>query len=420
MKKYLHILLCILTLFALSIASTHYTLPEHEEEKTEALKQCVKTIHSINPTDTLFDDLSFLKEKLKNIEVVMLGEQTHFDGATFLAKARLIKYLHRELGFDVLVYEAGLYDMDRVWQELRNKPSKNISDFSKALYSFWYEHKENEDLLNYVLKNAGTEHELELAGLDVQFSGMIEKQEREAALSRYLASRIPNDSLCFPSFFALKKDYAYFASKWSVYGYPDSRKDSILRDIQSIRKLLSQNTQQSREDSLYIRFFQNMETLYGYAWKYDIGSDIRFHVRDSAMADNFIWLKEHRFDTRKVIVWAANMHTAYMNSYGDFTTMGEWIKKKYGDKVYSIQFTSYAHARNLSDSEKIYSNKTVEYLLHQLNAPYLYLDFDDTDSSSFLRGEIVMNCNQEMNLHAPWSKVADAVFYIDRMTGLTQ
>ena len=228
-------LLCIIILLALSMASTHYTAPEHREEKTEELKHCVRTINSINPTDTSFDDLSFLKERLKNADIVMLGEQNHFDGATFLAKARLIKYLHQELGFDVLVYEAGLYDMDRVWQDIRNKSSRSVSDFSKALYPFWYDNRENEDLLCFILKNAGTKHELELAGLDVQFSGMIEKQEREAALSRYLASRIPNDSLCFPSFFALKKDYAYFASKWSVYGYPDSRKDSILRDIQSIR-----------------------------------------------------------------------------------------------------------------------------------------------------------------------------------------
>lgn len=39
----------------------------------------------------------------------MLGEMTHGDGATFKLKTEIVKYLHEELGFNVLILEDGMY-----------------------------------------------------------------------------------------------------------------------------------------------------------------------------------------------------------------------------------------------------------------------------------------------------------------------
>lgn len=425
MRQYIHIFISIMALLVLSSLMTNYTVPDNETSKINELEKYVKTVESISPKDTSFEDLEFLKETLKNAEIVMLGEQTHADGATFLAKSRLIKFLHQELGFDVLVYEAGLYDTENLWESLNSKTKNNPADFLKALYSFWCTNQENEELLNYIIDNINTENEIEIAGLDVQFSGRIKYELRDSILSQYLDSKPQINAKNFPAFFSIKNRYSSLANNWVANQLTKAKKDSIISDIRSINNLYSSEMKLNQEDSLYALFFRNIETLYTYSWNYDIGDDVRFHIRDSAMAENFFWLKENKFKNRKVIIWAANLHTSYSNSSyspvtSKFTPMGEYIKQKYGEQCYSINFTSFSDSNNLSNSEKLYNNKSLEYLLHQLNYPFLYFDFNEIDSTSFLRNEFVMNCNQRLSLNAKWSKITDGIFYIDKMTRLNK
>jgi erythromycin esterase-like protein len=65
---------------------------------------------SIDPADDDFSDLMPLVSSIGKARVVLLGEQSHWDGATFQVKVRLIRFLHTMMGFDVLAWESGTYD----------------------------------------------------------------------------------------------------------------------------------------------------------------------------------------------------------------------------------------------------------------------------------------------------------------------
>jgi hypothetical protein len=80
-----------------------------KETRIAYLKKHAIPVRSIDAEDGNSADLEPLREVIGNRRIVMLGESTHGDGATFAAKIRLIKFLHERMGFDVLAFESGFY-----------------------------------------------------------------------------------------------------------------------------------------------------------------------------------------------------------------------------------------------------------------------------------------------------------------------
>src|SRR5215213_5512907 len=108
--KHLAILICsIMSLFAFG-----------QNEIKKYVKERTVRVMSIGPDSTSFADLTTIGDAIGDARIVMLGEQDHGDAPTFLAKTRLIKYLHEQKGFDVLAFEEDFFSANYNWGLVRS------------------------------------------------------------------------------------------------------------------------------------------------------------------------------------------------------------------------------------------------------------------------------------------------------------
>jgi len=335
LKNYLCIFLLSICLVVVNffIEPNSVKIKEYNDIQKE-LEDKTVTINSINPVDTNFSDLLFLKKSLQDAEIVLLGEQQHGDGATFMAKSRLIKFLHQEMGFDVLIYESGLFDCSCLWDTLKREEIFNPDIFSDALFSFWCQSEETQPLLNYIIEKVNTKNELEINGCDLQFSGKITGSERKEQLINYFNEYKEFDKDKYKNFFESLDGF------WKVhYGKINlSKQNELLYEIKDLNSLITKKGTLSRKDSIFDRYLSNIHDYYRYKLKFKGNSLAQINIRDSVMANNIIWLKSNFYRNRKIIIWAANSHIISnpweLEYYDGYRRMGDFIKEKYKNHCY--------------------------------------------------------------------------------------
>ena len=136
-----------------------------------------------------------------------------------------------------------------------------------------------------------------------------------------------------------------------------------------------------------------------------------------------MWLKE-KYPNKKIICWGATSHFLYnasnvrmkniiyqvfaANYYKKQKMMGQYVKDKYRDKVYTIGFTTYEGRAGLFYNKKIKPAKeeSLEYILAQSPYDNSLLPLNDLNLSS-LYSRPLGNAYMKNDI----SKVMDAVIF---------
>lgn len=380
-------------------------------------------VRSIDPADGDFSDLMPLVQAIGKARVVQLGEATHGDGATFLAKARLIRFLHEVMGFDVIAWEAGIADVRWLDEALRaGLPSPEAA--KRALYDAW-QNREVMATLDYVRATQGTDRPITIVGFDCRVSrpdvraqlypkrifdffdrldpALISKKEREdfTAMSVGL---VPADYYNKPGL----REYNRELPKRLVETI-DRRRGELLvryppREIDYIRQTLVS--------------FLAMDRALGPGDK----PLFEGYTRDTAMAENLLWWLNGPLEDRKVIVWAHNYHV--MNDFyfavpeemrkSNQGPMGRFLKEALGADLYTIGFTAYAGSWLDLDTGKPVPVKPgdLETELHGLKRPWLFVQTPRKPmSASFYFNE--------PGQATDWGRVYDGVFFLDEQKPAT-
>lgn len=366
------------------------------DSRVDWLSANAARIRSVDPHDDDFFDLEPLKNAIGDSRVVMLGEQTHGDGTTFLAKTRIIQFLHQEMGFDLIAFESGFYDVAKSWQLIqagehaRAAMRRSLPGISRV--------EETQALIDYIERTARTDRPLEITGVDSQLRGTASADFLASDLKTFLAG-IGADTSSLADGSPLE---SALRTMGAVGGYtaPDS---AVHPTIASLRREVALRTQD--QDSPEIKFWtQMLENLQVAAWDEAL-IDLIMEVespweqrilmagggRDVQMGRNIIWLARDRYPDRKIIVWAANAHTMRNQhlpellpprvNLGDFVSMGHVAWETLGDEIYSVGFTAYEGVSwrpGLSREYPIDPDQTPEVELEELfretGFEYAFLD----------------------------------------------
>jgi erythromycin esterase len=359
-------------------------------------------VRSIDSSDEDDRDLEPLIVAIGSARVVQLGEPSHGAGSSFAAKARLVRFLHRRMGFDVLAWESGLYDLRSTQAGLRGGVDALVAAQSGIL-GIWSRAEQCRPLFQYAQASQGSSHPLEMAGFDMQFTaegsadrfatelrsfvGAVRNPAvRNAAIG--LADRALAGFGRINAFVEARRRHSLEISQAGLSGAErqqatvdwETREGARLRPVIADRELVEQASDEllalmtdrralfeqahgARETGFMIRTVANLR---GYAANLHAlhGSDRppnspsseveRENRRDALNAANLRWLIEEGYPGRKVIVWAHNAHV--MNAYygSDWSSVhleprddamkpsGVFLADWLGDDLYTIGMTAFA------------------------------------------------------------------------------
>jgi erythromycin esterase len=405
------------------------------QERVRWLAENAVAVRSIAPADEDFSDLMPLVKWIGTSRVVALGEVTHGDGPAFHAKARLLRFLHQVMGFDVLAWESGFFDVPLMDAALRSDVPLEEAG-RQGLYKIWWSSQEVQPTLAYVRSTQATARPIQSVGFDCRIAkdksrfelfpasifeffdrldpALISKQER-ADLTAMSVGLVPAE------YYEKPGERLYNRSlPRRLISVIDQRRAELLvraspREVDFVRQSL-------------VSLLAMDRALGGQA---GTGRGEDGYSRDTAMAENLLWLLENPLAGRKLIVWAHNYHVqkdianpqaaAAMAKTGRSLAgpTGLHLARALGSDLYVIGFLAhhgrYGYAGEEPAEIAAAAPDSLEGLLHAVGKPFLLLDLRGLPGDHWLRSPLPTSLYFYEPQVTDVPRLYDAVFFLDEM-----
>ena len=318
------------------------------------------------------NDFSFLEPFIANKRYIFLGESVHTAKEYSLSKIELIKYLHEEKGFNVVVFEGELGDC-LLGNHLAEAEDMTELTFMQGSIGKLWQSSANLLLFDYIIGTKRDQHPLRLAGMDVQ-------QSAGKHLSSYLIhhTRIPEK---------LRENFQRFDERVNDLLKEDKlHKKKMQPEVNQLIKLGERCLQELKDidfddDLLRKGILQSVHNriLYFEA-NFKKSFSQLFEFRDFMMAKNLEFLSTDIYPEEKIIVWAHNLHVKKRSSSSllspyksSFENLSDTIKEKSAVFGYYAMSGHFGNPFGEDFSVKKVNKSYLEWLLGQSGYPSCFL-----------------------------------------------
>ena len=274
-----------------------------------SLNKVIRPIETLE-ADSSFTDIDFLKETLKDKELIAIGEVSHGTAEVFKYKDRLVRFLVTNLGYKAIAFESDYIAMENIDNYINGKTDSLVFIYGTPVIST------NRLMIEWLRKynlNQSDSDKVHVYGIEARGFSNVIKKIIEVNRSLDQADKTLLEKIALKPFNKIDK-----------------------AEIKGMKAVLTklQKIEGSDLDKHYTESLSQI--VYGYY------HETTKRVRDHDMANNVIWLKERAKD-QKLILMAHNGHVAKSEIFNVPAT-GTYLDRKYGAK-YFVMATDFNHGK---------------------------------------------------------------------------
>ena len=277
------------------------------------------------------DDLEFLRDLVGDARVVALGENTHGARDFFEMKARILRFLVEEMGFNTFAIEAAWAEARRLDHYVRTGEGDSAMALS-GLYFWTWATESVLEMIEWMREHNEAGGDVGFHGVDMQHAGMPLHLVREFvrfADPAHLAM-VTEDLDCLSRF----RERAGRTDSGSPLRFTAGGRPGRVRRLARVGAgALGGEPGAIRVRRRSAEAFDTALHALRVAYQYHLRAT-REQSRDASMAENTIWLSERIGPEGKMVLWAHNFHIS--TRPGD---QGYYQRLAFGDDMVVIGFS---------------------------------------------------------------------------------